>query len=52
MIKMRLKDYLIFFYNMVENQFQMKIKILYTYNGVEHFNQVLGNFLPEKGIHH
>lgn len=33
------------FYNMVENQFQTKIRIIHFDNGPEYFNQLLGNFL-------
>ena len=40
------------FYTMVENQFQTKIRILRSNNETEYFNQVLGNFLQEKGIQH
>lgn len=40
------------FYNMVETQFQTKISILRTDNGKEYFNQILGQFLLEKGIQH
>ena len=37
---------------MVENQFQTKICILHTDNGTEYFNEHLGIFLKNKGIHH
>ena len=40
------------FYKMVETQFQTKISILHTDNGIEYFNKLLGNFLKEKGIHY
>lgn len=40
------------FYTMVETQFQTKIGILHSDNGTKYFNEVLGNFLSEKGIHH
>lgn len=40
------------FYTMVETQFQTKIGILHSNNGTKYFNEVLGNFLSEKGIHH
>jgi len=40
------------FYAMIETQFQTKICILHSDNGTEYFNEVLGNFLKEKGIHH
>ena len=40
------------FYTMIENQFQTQIKILHSDNGTEYFNDVLGNFLQEKGIQH
>lgn len=40
------------FYNMVENQFQTKISLLHTDNGIEYFNNCLGVFCKEKGIIH
>ena len=40
------------FYDFVETQFQIKINILKTDNGTEYFNDYLGTFLKEKGIHH
>ena len=40
------------FYNMIETQFQVKIVIFHTDNGIEYFNEFLGSFLKEKGIHH
>ena len=40
------------FYIMVENQFQRKICILYSNNGSKYLNELLGNFLKEKGIQH
>ena len=40
------------FYTMIENQFQTQIKTLHSDNGTEYFNDVLGNFLQEKGIQH
>ena len=40
------------FYKMVETQFQTKIRILHTDNGTEYINEVLGQFLKEKGILH
>lgn len=40
------------FYKMVETQFQSKIRILHTDNGTEYINDVLGQFLKDKGILH
>ena len=40
------------FYSMVENQFQTKISILWSDNGIEFYNDCLGDFLLEKGILH
>ena len=40
------------FYSLVETQFQTKIAVLHTDNGTKYFNEVLGSFLKEKGIHH
>lgn len=40
------------FYKIVETQFQTKINILHTDNGTEYFNEHLGIFLKENGIHH
>lgn len=40
------------FYNMIQTQFQTKIKIFRSDNGKEFFNQVLGSFFGEKGIIH
>ena len=40
------------FYNMIETQFQVKNGIFHTDNGIEYFNEFLGSFLKEKGIHH
>jgi IS30 family transposase len=40
------------FYNMIENQFQTKISILRSDNGMEYFNKVLNSFFQEKGISH
>ena len=40
------------FYSLVEAQFETKIAILHTNTGTEYFNEVLGNFLKEKGINH
>lgn len=37
---------------MFENQFQTKIGMLHSDNGVKYFNEGLGNFLKEKGIQH
>ena len=39
------------FYNMIETQFQSKINILHTDNGTKYFNEHLGMFLKENGIH-
>ena len=39
-------------YNMIETQFQVKIGIFHTDNGTKYFNEFLGSFLKEKGIHH
>ena len=33
-------------------QFQIKINILKTNNGIKYFNDYLGTFMKEKGIHH
>ena len=40
------------FYTIVENQFQRKICILCSNNGSKYLNELLGNFLKEKGIQH
>ena len=40
------------FYKMVETQFQFKINIFHTDNGTESFNEHMGIFLKENGIHH
>ena len=40
------------FYNMIETQFQVKIGIFHIDNGTRYFNEFLGSFLEEKGIHH
>lgn len=40
------------FLSMIETQFQTNIGILRIDNGTEYFNEVLGSFLREKGIHH
>ena len=40
------------FYNMIETQFQVKIGIFHIDNGTRYFNEFLGSFLKEKGIHH
>lgn len=40
------------YYNMVETQFQEKIKMFRSDNGREYFNKILGEFLLEKGIIH
>ena len=40
------------FYTMVETQFQVKISIFHTDNGIEYLKDLLGSFLKEKGIHH
>ena len=40
------------FYRMIENQFQTKINILRSNNGIEYFNKVLDTFSNEKGILH
>ena len=40
------------FYNMIENQFQTKISILRTNNGTKYYNEYVGCFLKENGIHH
>ena len=39
-------------YNMIETQFQVKIGIFHTDNGTKYFNEFLGSFFKEKGIHH
>ena len=40
------------FHNMVQTQFQTKIKILHTDNGTEYVNHTLSNFLTKNGILH
>ena len=40
------------FYHMIENQFQTKMSILRSDNGIEYFNTILESFLQEKGILH
>ena len=40
------------FYTMVETHFQTKISILHIDDGTEYFNEKLGSFLKENGIHH
>ena len=40
------------FYKMVEPQFQFKINIFHTDNGTNSFNEHMGRFLKENGIHH
>ena len=37
---------------MINTQFQTKIQILYTDNGIEYFNSILGPYLHEHGIIH
>ena len=38
------------FYSMVENQFQTKLDILHSNNGMEYFKECSRNFMKEKGI--
>ena len=40
------------FYRMIETQFQTKINILRSNNGIDYFNKVLETFLNEQGILH
>ena len=40
------------FFAFIEIQFQIKISILKNDNGIKYFNDRLGTFLKEKGIHH
>ena len=40
------------FYKMVETQFQFKINIFHTDNGIESFNEHMERFLKENCIHH
>ena len=40
------------FYRMIENQFQTKISILRSNNGIEYFIKVLETFSNEEGILH
>ena len=47
---MRLQNSFKDFYSMVENQFQTKRSILQIENGIEFYNDCLGDFLLEKDI--
>lgn len=37
---------------MIETQFQAKIRILHSDNGIEYFNEQLTTFWQDKGIFH
>ena len=54
LVKKKAKVALVFkvFKNMIENQFQQKIKVLRSDSGTEYYNEVLGSLFKKQGIPH